>query len=52
MIVQVFYILTDLLLDPSITEGGVLNPLTEIMDLSISFSVLSIFTSCVLKFYC
>lgn len=51
MIVQVFYILTDLLLVPSIIEEGVLKPLTVIMNLSISFSVLSMFTSCVLKLY-
>lgn len=52
MIVQVFYILTDLLLVPSIIEEGVLKPLTVIMNLSVSFSVLSMFTSRVLKLYC
>lgn len=48
-VVEVFYILTDFLFVLTIIERGLLKTSTIIMDLSIFLSVLSVFTSIILK---
>lgn len=50
-VVQVFYILTDFRFVSSIIERGLLKTSTIIMDLSTYLSVLSVFTSRILKLY-